>query len=115
MLDDSLNTTIYFYLHISVVVLGIFIPFFLPKKYIVYMLGFVSIIVLHWIVLDGECVLSYLDRINLNRREHSIKDAFFYKIFRKYFDVKITHFQSQIIPLFIIVWQIVIYGYRLYI
>ena len=103
-----------FYLHVILVILGLVLPFVLPYKYIKGMLIFLGIIVLHWLFLNGECILTYIDRKLLGAKDDSLEDAFFYKLFVKFFNIKLNNIQSQMCGFLIIFYQVVIYSIRIY-
>lgn len=111
---NEISYSIYFYIHIIIVILGLTLPIFLPKRYIKYMLLFLALIIIHWYILNGECVFSYLDRNSNNIKKTDLESAFFYRLFYKYFDVKITLNHTIIITLLLMIYQFAVYFYRLY-
>ena len=103
-----------FYIHVALVVIGLFLPFILPYKYIKGMLIFLGIIVLHWFFLNGECILTYIDKKILGIKKNTVDESFFYKLFQKYFNIKLTNLQSQMCGFLIVFYQVIIYLIRLY-
>ena len=114
MLKQELKTSAYFYLHILLVILGLVLPIFLHRKNLVYVLIFVLIVLLHWILLGGDCIISYLDRMMTKRNVPVLEESFFYKLFKKYFDIKIKNIHVQLLSIFLMLYIIVVCIYRLY-
>ena len=114
MLKQQLKTSAYFYLHILLVILGLVLPIFLHKKNLVYVLIFVLIVLLHWILLGGDCIISYLDRMMTKRNVPILEESFFYKLFKKYFDIKIKNIHVQLLSIFLMLYIIIVCIYRLY-
>ena len=59
-------------------------------------------------------VLTYLDKKIVDVENKTEDVPFFRKLFKKYFDIKITNSQSEIIGVFIIIYQFVFYLIRLH-
>ena len=114
MLKKTLKTSAYFYLHLLLVILGLVFPILLNKKYLVYVLIFVLVVLLHWILLGGDCIISYLDRTRLKRNVLTLKESFFYKLFKKYFDIEITNLHVQLLSILLMLYIMVVCIYRLY-
>ena len=111
---NEVSYSIYFYIHVIIVILGLTLPIFLPKKYIKYMLLFLLLIIIHWYILNGECVFSYLDRNSNNIQKTDVQAAFFYRLFKRYFGVSLSENQTIIVTLVLMVYQFAVYFYRLY-
>ena len=114
MLKQQLKTSPYFYLHIFLVILGLVLPIFLHRKNLVYVLIFVLIVLLHWILLGGDCIISYLDRMMTKRNVPILEESFFYKLFKKYFDIKIKNIHVQLLSILLMLYIIIVCIYRLY-
>ena len=114
MLQKKLKTSAYFYLHLLLVILALVLPILLNKKYLVYVLIFVLVVLLHWVLLGGDCIISYLDRMRTKRNVLTLKEAFFYKLFKKYFDIEITNLHVQLLSVLLLTYTIIVCIYRLY-
>jgi hypothetical protein len=114
ILEEKLKTTWYFYLHILVIILGLVLPILIPKRKLVYLLIFILVILFHWILLGGECILTYLERVQLKKFKITLKESFFYKMFKKYFDLKLNKLQVDMFPIFLNLYMISVCIFRLY-
>lgn len=115
MSEQKLKTSVFFYLHVLLVIAGLLLPILLQKKYLVYVLIFILVVLLHWILLGGDCIISYLDRMQVKKRETlTLDESFFYKLFKNFFGIKITNFQMQLCSVLLISYGIFVCIYRLY-
>lgn len=114
ILEEKLKTTWYFYLHILVIILGFVLPILIPKRNLVYLLILILVILFHWILLGGECIFTYLERVQLKKFKITLEDSFFYKLFKKYFNLKLNKLQVDMFPIFLTLYMISVCIFRLY-
>jgi len=54
------------YIHYAIIVFVISCPFLCPTKYLINYLLFVLILILHWYILNGKCIIALLHKETSN-------------------------------------------------